>query len=292
MTAQEYYTGTPPNSHLPSTFNRPPTQSQPYLHPNSAPPRRSSNPPYLGQRPQRGSFGAGGSQPPPMSRPNAPGYYNNNYPPPPGPASVPSGSPYQQPYQPQIPLAGPQQSQYPFPAQQPYNPNMPISQLPQPYPNHAIPSTHRPSQTQLQHRPSSPFESDSSDSESYHSDPEHHRRRRHHHHHDRDRDGSRSRDLSRPRSRGLNNSKSPRPRHRTARHNSDAWIGGVGGALIGDIIFPGLGTVGGAAVGALQGHHYDKKRVAREDAQEALRQERRHRRQSGASGGSRGRRFS
>jgi hypothetical protein len=284
MAAQEYYTSTPPNSHLPSTFNRPPTQSQPYLHPNTVPPRRSSNPPYLGQRPQRGSFGAGGSQPPPMSRPNAPGYYNN-YPPPPGPASVPSGSPYQQPYQPQIFLSGPQQSQYPFPAQQPYNPNIPISQLPQPYPNHAMPSTHRPPQTQLQRRPSEPFESDSSDSESYHSDPEHHRRRRHHHH-DRDKDGSRSR------SRGLNSSKSPRPRHRTARHNSDAWIGGVGGALIGDILFPGLGTVGGAAVGALQGHHYDKKRIAREDAQEALRQERRHRRQSGGSGGSRGRRFS
>src|SRR6266536_1081730 len=107
-----------------------------------------------------------------------------------------------------------------FPLPENHDPNLPTSYPLQPYPNHAILLTRRPPPR----RDSSPFTSGSSDSESYHSDPEHHRRRRHHH----------------SRSRNMGTSKSPRPRHRTARHNSDAWIGGVGGGLIGDMIFPGL----------------------------------------------------
>lgn len=265
MAAQEYYTGTPPNTHLPSAFARPPpqsSQSQPFLDPNAIPPRRgSSNPPsvaYLSPRPQRGSFGSSGSQPPPTSR------LQYSYPPPPS---------QQQFTNPNINIYQPPNMQQPqFPPPPGYNPNIPPSQLPQPYPNHSIPSTHRPPPRR---RDSSPFTSSSSDSESYHSDPEHCRRRHHH---------------PRSRSRGVTGSpKSPQSRHRTSRHNSDAWIGSVGGGLIGDIIFPGLGTVGGAVVGAMQGHHYDKKRESKEDQKEMIREERRRRRESGSGSWSRGR---
>jgi hypothetical protein len=43
----------------------------------------------------------------------------------------------------------------------------------------------------------------------------------------------------------------------------DTFVGAGGGALIGDLIFPGLGTVGGAILGGLGGH-----KVARDKEKE------------------------
>ena len=65
-----------------------------------------------------------------------------------------------------------------------------------------------------------------------------------------------------------------RSRDRKHRHNRDrpatvdkkkksgvnTFLGAGGGAIIGDLIFPGLGTIGGAILGGVGGHEYDKKR--------------------------------
>ena len=45
----------------------------------------------------------------------------------------------------------------------------------------------------------------------------------------------------------------------------DAFLGAAGGGLIGDLIFPGLGTIGGAAIGWLGGKDYGNHRKGRED---------------------------
>lgn len=37
------------------------------------------------------------------------------------------------------------------------------------------------------------------------------------------------------------------------------FLGAGGGAIIGDCIFPGLGTIGGAILGGLGGHEYGKR---------------------------------
>jgi len=47
--------------------------------------------------------------------------------------------------------------------------------------------------------------------------------------------------------------------------NADGFLGAAGGSLIGDLIFPGLGTVGGALVGWVSGKDYGKHRKWRED---------------------------
>ncbi|EXJ54640.1 hypothetical protein A1O7_09981 [Cladophialophora yegresii CBS 114405] len=47
--------------------------------------------------------------------------------------------------------------------------------------------------------------------------------------------------------------------------NADGFLGAAGGGLIGDLIFPGLGTVGGALVGWLGGKDYGKHRKWREE---------------------------
>ena len=46
---------------------------------------------------------------------------------------------------------------------------------------------------------------------------------------------------------------------------ADGFIGAAGGGLIGDLIFPGLGTVGGALVGFFGGKDYGKHRKWREE---------------------------
>jgi hypothetical protein len=38
----------------------------------------------------------------------------------------------------------------------------------------------------------------------------------------------------------------------------NTFLGAGGGALIGDMIFPGLGTIGGALLGGVGGHEYGK----------------------------------
>lgn len=47
--------------------------------------------------------------------------------------------------------------------------------------------------------------------------------------------------------------------------NADAFVGAAGGGLIGDLIFPGLGTLGGAAIGWLGGKDYGNHRKQREE---------------------------
>ena len=86
----------------------------------------------------------------------------------------------------------------------------------------------------------------SSDSLAYSSEPEspsHHKRRHKHKH---STSGS-----SRPRDRAGSGSKS---------HATDGFLGAAGGGLIGDLIFPGLGTAGGAVVGYFGGKRYGKSR--------------------------------
>ena len=64
------------------------------------------------------------------------------------------------------------------------------------------------------------------------------RDRRHHHHH-------KSRpEMQRKKSSGVN-----------------TFLGAGGGAILGDLIFPGLGTLGGALIGGVGGHEYGKKRA-------------------------------
>lgn len=83
----------------------------------------------------------------------------------------------------------------------------------------------------------------------YSSDPEPHRRR---HKHSSRRDSGSDRDM-----------KSKYNKSRST--NADAFLGAAGGGLIGDLIFPGLGTVGGAAIGWLGGRDYGHHRKGRED---------------------------
>ncbi|KIW93560.1 uncharacterized protein Z519_06165 [Cladophialophora bantiana CBS 173.52] len=47
--------------------------------------------------------------------------------------------------------------------------------------------------------------------------------------------------------------------------NADGFIGAAGGGLLGDLLFPGLGTVGGALVGWVGGKDYGKHRKWREE---------------------------
>lgn len=44
-------------------------------------------------------------------------------------------------------------------------------------------------------------------------------------------------------------------------------MGAGGGAILGDAIFPGLGTLGGALLGGLGGHEYGKKRASSDPRQ-------------------------
>lgn len=78
----------------------------------------------------------------------------------------------------------------------------------------------------------------------YSSDPEPHRRK---HKHKKRRDSDEK--------------KSSKSRSTT----TDAFLGAAGGGLIGDLIFPGLGTVGGAALGYIGGRDYGKHRKVREE---------------------------
>ncbi|PPJ53370.1 hypothetical protein CBER1_00954 [Cercospora berteroae] len=74
-------------------------------------------------------------------------------------------------------------------------------------------------------------------------------------------DRSRSRSRSRSRDRHRKHHDRPQP---TKKKSSgvNTFLGAGGGALIGDAIFPGLGTLGGALLGGLGGHEYGKKRAS------------------------------
>jgi uncharacterized protein YcfJ len=50
--------------------------------------------------------------------------------------------------------------------------------------------------------------------------------------------------------------------------NADGFIGAAGGGLIGDLIFPGLGTAAGALAGWIGGKDYGQNRKKREEKRE------------------------
>jgi hypothetical protein len=65
---------------------------------------------------------------------------------------------------------------------------------------------------------------------------------------------------------GYHSDPEPRRRRRTRRKSTsrsstaDGFLGAAGGGLIGDLIFPGLGTLGGAVAGYIGGKDYGKHR--------------------------------
>ncbi|OQU98157.1 hypothetical protein CLAIMM_03981 [Cladophialophora immunda] len=67
--------------------------------------------------------------------------------------------------------------------------------------------------------------------------------------------------------------------------NADGFLGAAGGGLLGDLLFPGLGTVGGALVGWVGGKDYGKHRKWREEKRdrEQERWEREYRRKNSHS---------
>ena len=87
---------------------------------------------------------------------------------------------------------------------------------------------------------------------------------------DEHRDDSKTRSPSRSRSRDIE-----KPHHHHHHHRIDnnerpqqkrkgsgvsTFLGAGGGAVIGDLIFPGLGTIGGALLGGLSGHEFGRER--------------------------------
>ena len=61
--------------------------------------------------------------------------------------------------------------------------------------------------------------------------------------------------------RNNNNNSRPQPR-RQKSSGVNTFLGAGGGAIVGDLIFPGLGTLGGALLGGVGGHEYGKKRAS------------------------------
>jgi len=68
-------------------------------------------------------------------------------------------------------------------------------------------------------------------------------RKHHHHHHHHDRPG-----MGKKKGSGVS-----------------TFLGAGGGAIIGDAIFPGLGTLGGAILGGVSGHEFGKQRRSYSD---------------------------
>lgn len=71
---------------------------------------------------------------------------------------------------------------------------------------------------------------------------------------------SRSRSRSRDRKHRHNHYSRPKP-ERQKSSGVNTFLGAGGGAIVGDLIFPGLGTLGGALLGGVGGHEYGKKRT-------------------------------
>ena len=249
MAAAEFYNAQ--HSHPP------PAAPSPFLTPPQ-PQRASSNPGY-NFTPQQAS---------PHSQPQ------QYFPPPP---------PYQDPSQkPQVHFTQSPRPQQAMPARNsfshPQRPSPLQQDMQSPYNPHNIPpfapQIPAPWQQQGPYSPNMrPYNSGMNQSQTslnsgYSSDPEHHRRRHRHRHHHSDETGSRR-----------DGSRRDRKSSDTSRGSTkDGLIGATGGGLIGDLIFPGLGTVGGALVGWIGGKDYGKHRKQREEkrAQEQERWERRY----------------
>ncbi|KAK4954347.1 hypothetical protein LTR10_007778 [Elasticomyces elasticus] len=237
MAAADYYN--PGGGGMPhATAQQAPRPQQPLrpLPQNMSPlpyPISDAPPPYSAfseQRPQ--------SQPPPHSRPQSHVDFapTNNYPPaqhgyPPDKQGY-RPSAMQSVYPPQQPQYPPQQSQYP-PQQPQYQPvQPPAPQQGYPYPN----GKPIPGLSTVGRRPSAvPYTDRDRDRDSSRSRSRSRSRRRHHHHH----------------------REQPQPKKKSG---VSTFLGAGGGAIIGDVIFPGLGTLGGALLGGVGGHEYAKKR--------------------------------
>ncbi|KAF2857207.1 hypothetical protein K470DRAFT_261048 [Piedraia hortae CBS 480.64] len=78
----------------------------------------------------------------------------------------------------------------------------------------------------------------------------------------RDRNRSRSRSRSRSRDWSRDGSRDSHHHHNQKGKNSGVgtFLGAGGGAVLGDAIFPGLGTLGGAILGGLGGRRFEKER--------------------------------
>ncbi|KAK5124976.1 hypothetical protein LTR85_001166 [Meristemomyces frigidus] len=194
------------------------------------------------------------SQPPPQSRPPMhPNYTPQGsgyqYPPPPNQ----NGNTHQYPPEKQVHFGDGGQNVYaPQNYGSPYPQQQPQAQQGYPLPNGATPAmqqvygdSHRKTTTPGYEPSGSPYRDDY-------------------------RDGSRSR--SRSRGRGVDQ---PRKHHHHHHHNKynnhngrpeqkrkgsgvSTFLGAGAGSLIGDAIFPGLGTLGGAILGGVGGHKYAK----------------------------------
>ncbi|KAK3678523.1 hypothetical protein LTR78_001820 [Recurvomyces mirabilis] len=185
------------------------------------------------------------SQPPPQNRPQphvnfAP---TNNY----GPAETHAYPPDKQNHRPSamhnVVHAQASPGQYGQPQQPPYRPPVPQPQSGYPFPNGLAPPP--PTETQRRasgssgYRPAvTPYQGDYDyDSRSVSRDRGSSGRHHHHHHHDQS-----------------------TQQKKKGKNSVSTFLGAGGGALIGDLIFPGLGTIGGAVLGGVGGHEYGKQR--------------------------------
>ncbi|KAL6247180.1 hypothetical protein RBB50_005523 [Rhinocladiella similis] len=220
---------------------RPQFEQQNSLYPPPGPRRSSSSQPAFGRESTPQSHSSPHAQPQPAQYPPPPYQHLNN-----------EQKPQQSVHFAPTPSPGERSrpSPQPQPQPRPYNLNQPNylvhpAQHLSPYPhNPYVPPEYQNQQAYYQassyQRPRPNYSySDVHDSGGYSSDPEYHRRRH----------------KSRPR-RVSDNSRST---------NADAFLGAAGGGLIGDLIFPGLGTIGGALAGWVGGKDYGKHRKWREE---------------------------
>ncbi|KAF2434998.1 hypothetical protein EJ08DRAFT_645928 [Tothia fuscella] len=186
------------------------------------------------------------------------------YPVSPGPSSY-NPSPYLQPTAQSYTPQGATPPQYGRPRPQQQYSSYPFPQGPsQPSPQYA-------SHSLLALPPLQPSRSRSEPAESSRLSLYHDRRHNHHHYshrHSRSRSRSRHSHQSRRHSRSSSRSDS---RRRSGSHSHshkdhkdhkdrDTFLGAGGGALVGDALFPGLGTLGGALFGGWGGRNYGKSR--------------------------------
>ncbi|KAF2243405.1 hypothetical protein BU26DRAFT_117259 [Trematosphaeria pertusa] len=252
MAAKEYYYGTagaqqmqhqnrpqpyPPQQPQYPYQQQPPQPDQPYPH--TPPPSYSPFPPQQQQQVQSYS-----PQPQyqhqPQAYPSQPQGYPSN-----------AGPPY-----PQTPHSGPQK----YPSERPPPQNEHLGVPFQPQRSHS-----QPPRVRFADKDEYADDSESTTDRSYTSESDsprrRHRRRKHRHSHSgsRDHDRDHDRDLERSRHRG-----SQRADHK----DRDTFLGAGAGGLVGDLIFPGLGTAAGLLLGGYGGRKHGKRRSRSQDLED------------------------
>jgi hypothetical protein len=234
MAAQEYYQGfqQPPRSTpMPFQSNPPPQSQSPYgTSPRTSNGSVNSQPRY--QTPPYPTTPG----PMPVPQKQTPPYPTSNYPPqqylaPPGAVPPQAGSAPTQSYFPPQPQPngygyGPRPSDpYAYPPQAPLSLQRSISEPP---------DGRRPSLASSQS-----------------SQPRHNHHRRDYDDEDEDSEYERSRSRD---------SRDRRPRPKNKHSDTSTFLGAGGGAIVGDAIFPGLGTLGGLLLGGWGGREYSRRR--------------------------------